>query len=313
MSKYRKALPQMNGGVFLTDGGLETSLVFLAGVELPHFASFPLITTEAGREKLRKYFSPYLELAKLKKVGFILDTPTWRASPDWAAKLGFLPDMLIAANRLSVDFLVRLRNDHDGLVEPLIINGVIGPRGDGYKVETRMSIAEAEAYHALQIKVFSESDADMVTAVTINYADEALGILHAARRHGMPLVVSFTVETDGRLPSGESLREAIERVDRASGNYPLYYMINCAHPEHFEDVLSAGPWLRRIGGLRANSSTKSHAELDAATELDIGDPRNLAHRYSVLRGKLPNLVVLGGCCGTDHRHLAAISDACLAA
>jgi S-methylmethionine-dependent homocysteine/selenocysteine methylase len=313
MSKYRKALPQLNGGVYLTDGGLETSLVFLEGIELPHFASFPLITTESGRESLRKYFRPYLELAKLKKAGFILDTPTWRASPDWAAKLGFSPDMLIAANRLSVDFLVRLRNDYAGQVEPLIINGVIGPRGDGYKVEKRMSAAEAEAYHGMQMKVFSESEADMVTAVTLNYVDEALGILHAAQAHNMPLVISFTVETDGRLPSGEILREAIETVDRLSGSYPLYYMINCAHPEHFEDVLSAGPWLKRIRGLRANSSTKSHAELDAATELDIGDMRNLAHRYSTLRAKLPNLVVLGGCCGTDHRHLTAISDSCLAA
>jgi S-methylmethionine-dependent homocysteine/selenocysteine methylase len=220
---------------------------------------------------------------------------------------------LIAANRLSVDFLVSLRSDYAGDVEPLIINGVIGPRGDGYKVEMQMSAAEAEAYHGMQMKVFSESEADMVTAVTINYLDEALGILHAAQAHHMPLVISFTVETDGRLPSGESLREAIEMVDRMSGNYPLYYMINCAHPEHFEDALSAGPWLKRIRGLRANSSTKSHAELDAATELDIGDIRNLAHRYSVLRAKLPNLVVLGGCCGTDHRHLTAISDACLAA
>jgi homocysteine S-methyltransferase len=272
-----------------------------------------LITTDAGREKLRKYFRPYLELAKLRKVGFILDTPTWRASSDWAAKLGFSPDQLIAANRLSVDFLVGLRKDYAGDVEPLIINGVIGPRGDGYKVETRMSPDEAERYHSGQMAVFSDSDADMVSAVTINYLDEALGILRAAQAHRMPLVISFTVETDGQLPSGERLRQAIETADHVSGSYPLYYMINCAHPEHFEDVLSAGPWLKRIRGIRANSSTKSHAELDAATELDIGDMHNLAHRYSALRDKLPNLVVLGGCCGTDHRHLTAISDACLAA
>lgn len=313
MSKYRQALPQLNGGVFLTDGGLETTLVFLESVELPCFASFPLITTEAGREQLRKYFHPYLELAREREVGFILDTPTWRASPDWAEKLGFSRDMLVTANRLSVDFLVRLRADYEGRVAPLIINGVIGPRGDGYKVETRMSPAEAEAYHAMQMQVFSESEADMVTAVTINYVDEALGIVQAAKARRMPLAVSFTVETDGSLPSGESLREAIETVDRVSGNYPLYYMINCAHPEHFENVLSAGSWLKRIRGLRANSSTKSHAELDAATELDIGDPQNLGARYSALRAKLPNLVVFGGCCGTDHRHLTAISDACLAA
>jgi homocysteine S-methyltransferase len=272
-----------------------------------------LITTDAGRKKLRKYFRPYLELAKLKRVGFIIDTPTWRASPDWADKLGFSPEKLIEANRLSVDFLARLRQDYAGSVEPLVINGVIGPRGDGYKVESRMSAEAAEAYHAVQMQVFSESEADMVTGVTLNYVDEALGIVRAAQARNMPLVISFTVETDGRLPSGESLQAAIETVDRVSGSYPIYYMINCAHPEHFEDVLSSGAWLKRIRGLRANSSTKSHAELDAATELDIGDPENLGMRYSALRAKLPNLVVLGGCCGTDHRHLTAITDACLAA
>jgi homocysteine S-methyltransferase len=195
----------------------------------------------------------------------------------------------------------------------LLINGVIGPRGDGYKVESRMTAEEAEAYHGMQMRVFSESEADMVTAVTINYVDEAMGIVRAAQARRMPLAVSFTVETDGRLPSGESLRDAIETVDRLSANYPIYYMINCAHPEHFEDVLNAGPWLKRIRGIRANASTKSHAELDAAPELDIGDMHKLGQHYRALRAKLPNLVVIGGCCGTDHRHLTAITNACYAA
>lgn len=313
MARYRNALPQMKGGVFLTDGGLETTLVFHEGVELPLFASFPLITTELGRLRLRKYFRPYLELARLRKVGFILDTPTWRASPDWGAKLGFSSEALIEVNRLSIEFLAELRNEYGSEVAPLVINGVIGPRGDGYRVESRMSAEAAQDYHAKQMKAFAESEADMVSAVTMNYVDEGLGIARAAEAHRMPVIISFTVETDGKLPSGESLREAIETVDRITRNYPLYYMINCAHPEHFDDVLSGGAWLDRIRGLRANSSTKSHAELDAATEIDIGDPEDLGSRYSALRAKLPNLVVLGGCCGTDHRHLTAISDACLAA
>lgn len=313
MTRYRNALPQMKGGVFLTDGGLETTLVFHEGIELPCFASFPLIADELGRLKLRKYFRPYLELARLRKVGFILDTPTWRASFDWGTKLGYSRDKLIEANRQSVEFLGELREEYEGQVSPLIINGVIGPRGDGYKVESRMSADEAQRFHVLQMDVFAASEADMVSAVTMNYVDEALGIVRAAQAHKMPVVVSFTVETDGRLPSGEGLREAIEAVDRVSGAYPLYYMVNCAHPEHFDDVLSGGAWLGRIWGLRANSSTKSHAELDAATEIDIGDPEDLGARYSALRAKLPNLVILGGCCGTDHRHLTAISDACMAA
>jgi homocysteine S-methyltransferase len=313
MTRYRNALPQMKGGVFLTDGGLETTLVFHEGVDLPCFASFPLITTPSGRLKLRKYFRPYLELARLRKVGFILDTPTWRASLDWGTTLGFSRERLIEANRHSVEFLAALREEYAREVSPLIINGVIGPRGDGYKVEGRMSADEARQFHALQMDVFALSEADMVTAVTMNYVDEALGIVRAAELHKMPVVVSFTVETDGRLPSGEGLREAIETIDRITGSYPLYYMINCAHPEHFDDVLNGGAWLDRIWGLRANSSTKSHAELDAATEIDLGDPADLGARYKALRARLPNLAVLGGCCGTDHRHLTAISDACMAA
>lgn len=313
MSKYRKALPLLNGGVFLTDGGLETTLVFHQGVELPFFAAFPLITSEAGRAQLKAYFTPYLELASRKRVGFILDTPTWRASSDWGEKLGFSAAMIETANRLSVEFLVELRDAYAGKVEPMVINGAIGPRGDGYRVEGRMTVAEARLYHALQMRAFARSEADMVSAVTLNYIDEAVGIVRAAQDYGMPVVISFTVETDGRLPSGEALRAAIETVDRVTGNYPQYFMINCAHPEHFDDVLDQGAWLGRIRGVRANSSTKSHAELDEATEIDIGDPVNLGARYGALRGKLRNLQVLGGCCGTDHRHLAAISDACLAA
>jgi S-methylmethionine-dependent homocysteine/selenocysteine methylase len=313
MARYRNALPQLSGGMFLTDGGLETTLVFHEGVELPFFAAFPLITTDVGRERLRAYFGPYLDVAKLRKAGFILDTPTWRASPDWAEKLGFSAEMLAQANRQSVDFLVALRDEHADLAGPLVINGVIGPRGDGYKVETRMTAEEAERYHSGQMAVFSDSDADMVTAVTLNYVDEAIGIVRAAKARRMPLVISFTVETDGRLPSGENLREAIETVDRISSGYPLYYMINCAHPEHFESVLTGDGWLKRIRGIRANASTKSHAELDASTEIDIGDPANLGARYRALHGKLPALAVVGGCCGTDHRHLTAIADACIAA
>ncbi len=313
MSKYRKALPQLKGGVFLTDGGLETTLVFHEGMELPCFASFPLVTTEAGREKLKSYFMPYLELARRKGVGFILDTPTWRASSDWGEKLGFSRDGLAAANQLSVEFLVDLRDAYAGKIEPIVINGAIGPRGDGYRVDDRMTAAGARRYHAQQMAEFAKSEADMVTAFTLNYVDEAVGIVQAAQDCTMPVVISFTVETDGKLPSGESLRTAIETVDRVTGGYPLYFMINCAHPEHFDNVLEDGAWLGRIRGIRANSSTKSHAELDTATEIDIGDPLNLGARYGALRSKLRNLQVLGGCCGTDHRHLSAISDVCLAA
>jgi S-methylmethionine-dependent homocysteine/selenocysteine methylase len=310
MTRFRHALPQLSGCPFITDGGLETTLVFLEGLDLPCFAAFPLVLTEEGRAQLTRYFAPYLAEAAQRGVGIVLDTPTWRANADWAAKLGYGPQRLREINRLSVDYVASLRDVHEG-VAPVVLNGVIGPRGDGYAVGAAMTEAEAEAYHALQAEAFRDSPADMISAITMTYAEEAIGITRAARRCGLPVAISFTVETDGRLPSGQPLREAIEQTDAATGAYPAYYMINCAHPDHFRGVLEDGAWLDRIGGLRANASRKSHAELDASTELDIGDPAELGRQYDALRSRLRHLCVLGGCCGTDHRHIQAICEACL--
>ncbi len=168
---------------------------------------------------------------------------------------------------------------------------------------------EAEAYHATQIGTFADTAADMVTALTMTYADEAIGVTRAAQKAGLPAVISFTLETDGRLPNGQPLGEAIEQVDRETGNGPAYYMINCAHPTHFEAVLEQGaPWVERIGGLRTNASMKSHAELDEAEELDEGDPADLSTRHGALKSRLPKVNVLGGCCGTDARHVGAICE-----
>ncbi|HEX2555643.1 MAG TPA: homocysteine S-methyltransferase family protein [Microvirga sp.] len=311
MTRYRHALPQLSRGPFITDGGLETTLVFLEGIDLPCFAAFPLVLTEEGRGQLTRYFAPYLAEAARRGAGIVLDTPTWRANADWGAKLGYGPDWLSEVNRLSVEYVASLRDAHEPLTGPIVINGVVGPRGDGYQVGATMDPVEAERYHALQAEAFRDGAADMMSAITMTYAGEAIGIARAARGCGLPVAISFTLETDGRLPSGQSLKDAIAQTDAATGGYPAYYMINCAHPEHFEAILDGGAWLDRIGGLRANASRKSHAELDAATELDIGDPAELGGQYRALRTSLRRLCVLGGCCGTDHRHIRAICEACL--
>lgn len=314
MSKYRNALPQLGNRIFLTDGGLETTLVFQQSIDLPCFASYPLILHDEGREQLRQYFRPYLDEARARGCGFILDTPTWRANPDWAAKLGHSAQDLAHINRVSVKFAQGLRDDFESKETPIVIEGVVGPRGDGYRPDARMSIEEARGYHSAQIEQFRDAGADMIAAVTMNYVEEAAGIALAAKECAMPAAISFTVETDGRLPSGDTLASAIEAVDRVSTSWLIYYMINCAHPEHFAGELAGrGAWMRRIRGLRANASTKSHAELDASTELDIGNPAALAEHYRDLRQRMGQLTVLGGCCGTDHRHVAAISDACMGA
>jgi len=190
---------------------------------------------------------------------------------------------------------------------------MIGPRGDGYDPKSFMTEKEAEEYHRPQIETFSKTNADMVGAQTLTYADEAIGIVRAARKFGMPVMISFTVETDGKLPSGESLKGSFTRVDAATGNYPAYYMINCAHPTHFRHVVEpAAAWVKRICAVRANSSTKSHAELNESTVLDEGDPVDLGRQYKELRRIMPNLHILGGCCGTDPRHIDEIAKACTA-
>jgi S-methylmethionine-dependent homocysteine/selenocysteine methylase len=285
---------------------METTLIFHEGLDLPEFAAFVLLDDEQGREALRSYFRPYIDIARKRGVGIILDTPTWRANADWGERLGYSAEALAAVNRRGVMLLDELRAE-SGAEPPIVIAGCIGPRGDGYRADALMSADEAEQYHAAQIATFAGTSVDLVSALTLTYADEAVGIVRAAQAADIPVAISFTVETDGRLPSGEALREAVEAVDEQTGGAAAYFMINCAHPTHFAHVLEdAGPWLDRIHGVRANASAKSHAELDEAEELDEGDPADLAARYRELRKRMPNLNVIGGCCGTDHRHIGEI-------
>jgi S-methylmethionine-dependent homocysteine/selenocysteine methylase len=300
-------LPQLSGDrLYITDGGLETTLIFHLGLDLPDFAAFDLLRDDTGTEALRRYFEPYLAVARERGAGLVLDSATWRASRDWGERLGYSREELAEANRRAVALTEGLRASAPDV--PTVLNGVVGPRGDGYVVGETMTAAEAEDYHAEQIGTFAETAAEMVSAITMTYVDEAVGITRAAQAAGLPAAISFTVETDGRLPSGQPLGEAIEQVDAETGSSPAYFMVNCAHPTHFADVLD-GPWRERIAGIRANASTMSHAELDAATELDEGNPTELAAQYLALRDRLPNAKVLGGCCGTDDRHIAAIAAA----
>jgi len=310
-AKYKNSLPQMKGKTMLTDGGLETTLIFLEGMDLPHFASFDVLKTEEGREATKNYYRPYAELARAQKTGFVLESATWRASPDWGALLGYSTAQLEQVNLASVTLLGDIRDAYETADSPFVISGNLGPRGDGYSPTAMMSVEEACDYHSWQIRLFADAGVDVISAVTMNYVEEALGIAHAAKKADMPVILAYTVETDGRLPTGQTLGDAIEQTDRDTGNYPVYYMINCAHPTHFRDVLgNRDGWLSRIGGLRANASKMSHAELDNAEELDAGDPHELGQEYHDLMHMLPNLMVLGGCCGTDIRHIAAIHDAC---
>jgi homocysteine S-methyltransferase len=289
----------------LTDGGIETVLLFRDGFDLPCFASFPLLAEERGRAAMRRYFEPFLDIAQERGLAFVLDTATWRANPDWGAQLGYDLDALAAVNRDAVEFARELAAQRPDVV----IDGMLGPRGDGYVVGDRMTGDQAAEYHAWQIGVLAEAGAQRITALTLSYPEEAIGVVLAAAAAGLPVVPAFTVETDGRLPDGTPLAEAVERVDAATGAAADFFVVNCAHPTHIAAGLAGGPPLHRIGGLRVNASALSHAELDEAEELDEGDPVALGRDSAALREMLPSLQLLGGCCGTDHRHVGEIISA----
>ncbi len=304
-------LPQLDRP-FLTDAGLETDILFNRGIDLPHFASISLLSNQTGRRALADYFRGFLELAERMQSGIILESATWRASPDWAEPLGLSQAELDALNRAAVEMLLQMRKEHLSAVHQIIVSGCIGPRGDGYDPGRTMSTGEAERYHSHQAGVLASAGVDMLTAITMTNVPEAIGVVRAALALQAQVAISFTVETDGRLPTGDTLAQAVAAVDEATASYPAYYMINCAHPTHFADSLEEGAeWTARIRGVRANASRCSHAELDAMTELDAGDPRELAVLHSDLRRRFPNINVLGGCCGTDLRHVTAIAEACL--
>ena len=305
------ALIQLSAPLTITDGGLETSLVYQQGIDLPDFAAFPLLDTEAGRAALAAYYEPYLALGRRLGLAVVVDTPTWRANLDWGARLGYDAIRLAAVNRRAVEYVRALATD--------------GRRWSGgarrstawwARVATATSSARPcrrprrRRTTACKPRAFAEAGAAMMTAVTMTYVDEAIGVTRAASSVGLPVVISFTVETDGALPSGEALGSAIARVDDATDGAPAYYMVNCAHPTHFAEQLTTDAgWLARVKAIRANASSCSHAELDVATELDRGDVADLAGWYERLHSILPDLRVVGGCCGTDHEHVTAIAEA----
>ncbi len=311
MSKYRHNLPNGNDRLFLIDGGMETTLVFHDGIDLPAFAAYPLLAEARGRQRIRDYYRQYAAIAASAGSGFILESVGWRANRDWGAQLGHDEAALASFNRESIRLLEDLRDELETPEMPVVISGCIGPRGDGYVAGSAMSVTEARDYHADQILTYASTGADQVTAMTMTNAEEAAGIALAARLARIPAAISFTLETDGCLPTGQSLKDAIAFVEERSGGAPAYYMINCAHPDHFAHVLEPGvDWMQRLKGLRANASRMSHAELEACTELDAGNPVELGQLYGDIRRQYPNFTVLGGCCGTDERHIGAIAGAC---
>ncbi|MAQ86359.1 MAG: homocysteine S-methyltransferase [Maritimibacter sp.] len=296
---------------YLTDGGFETSMLFLEGFDLPAFAACVLLEDGAARAAMNRYFDRYLAMAEAAGTGFVLDTNTWRSGTQWADAVGRSPGQMEEFTREAVRFAEAIRERWKDRVSPILVNGVIGPAGDAYDGTLTMDAAAAEAIHAPQIALLGSCGVDLVSALTFGSLSEAIGFARASVKAGVPVAISFTVETDGRLPDGTPLERAVRETDAATGGAPLYYMINCAHPEHFRHVLTDEAWCDRIRGVRANASRLSHAELDEAETLDDGDPDEFGALHAALSRQLPSLKVVGGCCGTDHRHVGCMAHAML--
>ena len=307
MSKYRDQLPQLTGELFLTDAGLETDLIFNHGIDIREFAAHTLLPDEIGRSALANYLRGFLKLANECDAGLILDSQTWKAHPHWAADLGTSLPELEEANHEAVRFIASLRDEFNTNNKAIVLNGVLGPRGDAYAPEAQVAAHEAEDYHSKQVGWLAKTEVDMVTGLTFTQSDEAIGLIRAAKEADIPVVISFTVETDGCLPTGQTLEEAIRSVDNATDGGAEYFMLNCAHPEHFFDRLADADWSRRIRGLRCNASRLSHAELDECEELDAGNPGELARQYESILSNMPWINVFGGCCGTDLDHVSRIA------
>ena len=311
---YRNALPQLSGEVFLTDSGLETDLIFNEGFDLPEFASFVLVDDARGRAALEGYFRRHADIAMQHGCGVILEAPTWRASRDWGSRIGYPAAELRRVNESAASLLSQVRGEYrDAARSPVVVSGCIGPRADAYRPAERMGEGEAEDYHSEQIAILAATEVDLVHAMTITYAAEAIGIARAAAGAGIPAAISFTTETDGRLPDGTSLADAVAAVEAATSGAPVYYGVNCAHPSHFASALPSDPIGARLRSVRANASRMSHAELDESPALDAGDPLELVGDYLRLHAQHPSISILGGCCGTDARHMQAIADAFLPA
>jgi len=307
MARYRTALPQLSDGIFLSYVGMETDLIFNRGIDLPGFASFPLLESDEGRDILRSYLADQVNLAKQTGVGVLLESPTWIANRDRSAGIGYKPEHLLKLNDAAIKLMAKVRDLHGDL--PTILSAVVGPRGDAYAPANQMTAIEAENYHAEQIEVLSRTDADLISAHTICYTEEAIGIVRASQRYDMPVAISFTVETNGCLPTGMALKDAIEIVDEATNAGASYFLINCAHPDHFSHILTNEPWLNRLKGVIVNASRCSHEELDEAEQLDDGNPKELGEQLGSLHKSFPHFSIFGGCCGTDMRHMKHIASA----
>lgn len=299
---------QQQGVLYLSEGGQETEIMYKFGHDLPEFAMFTLLNNPSAMAELRGMYQRYLDVAARHQFVALMGGLDYRASPDWANKLGYSNAALADAQVQAIDFLRDVARPYVPQLPGVLYVGIVGPRGDAYSLNRAMSAEEAEEYHSVQIAALRQAKVDLVSALTLNNIDEAVGISRAARRADLPVSLSFTLDSSSRLQTGPSIREAIEAVDaRTQDSRPDFYGINCSHPVEFKPALEPGDWILRVRSLRPNAAKMDKIALCQLGHLESGDAHELGHVMGELARRYSHLDVWGGCCGTWETHLDEIA------
>jgi len=308
MVKHTTFPPQKEGCLYLTEGGTETELMYKHGFELPHFAMFPLLDNPKAVSKMREMFRSYLDVAAKHEFSALMGGLDYRASPDWGELLGYSPASLSDANLQSIEFLREVAMDYSSQIPEILIQGLIGPRGDAYERNETITENEAEDYHAVQLETLKKADVDSALAITFNNIPESVGVARAAAEIGVPLGISLTLDSNSKLRSGPSLAEAITIIDKETDQSPAYFLINCSHPLEYELAIEPGDWVKRIRGVRPNASKMEKIALCKIGHLEEGDPEELGTLCGDLARRYPHMDIWGGCCGTWDNHLNEIAE-----
>ncbi len=312
MNTYKAFPTQRDGHLYMCEGGTETEFMYKHGFELPHFATFPLLENPKAASVMRDMYRSYLDVTASHGMSAIMGGLDYRASPDWGALLGYSPEGLAEANLNALDFLRNIANEYVGQLPEILINGMIGPRGDAYEANRTITENEAEDYHSVQLNTLKEAEVDLVLAMTFNNIPESIGVARAAAKVGLPLAISLSLDSSSRLNTGPSLAEAITTIDRSTNGSPDFYMVNCVHPIEYEPALESGDWIKRVRGIRPNASKMDKMSLCSLGHLESGDPVELGQQMGDLARRYPHMDIWGGCCGTWEVHLDEIAKNVLA-
>jgi S-methylmethionine-dependent homocysteine/selenocysteine methylase len=307
LAEQRPFPPQKEGRFYLSEGGTETEILYKYGFELPQFATFPLLDNPEAVSKMQGMYRNYLDVVAKHGMCALIGGLDYRASPDWAELLGYSPEALSEANHKSINFLREVADEYLSDIPEILIQGLIGPRGDAYERNRSITENEAEDYHSVQLTTLKEADVDLALAITFNNVPESIGVARAAKKIGVPLAISLTLDSTSKLNSGPSLAEAITQIDDETDLAPEFYLINCSHPLEYEPAIESGDWINRIRGVRPNASKLEKIALCKIGHLEDGDPIELGEQCGDLARRYPHMDIWGGCCGTWDTHLDQIA------